>query len=145
MIRAYKDDDFEMLIHIFRLNTPQAFDPSEEIELIQFTSHHKRTYFTYEFDEIPAGFGGYHITENKSIARLSWQFFNPEYQKMGLGTQMTMFRLNEIKKNTEVKIISSWTSQHAFAFYEKFGFKLAEIQKDFWGDGLDLYRMELIV
>ena len=36
------------------------------------------------------------------------------------------------------------TSQLAFGFYEKRGFELKGIEKDYWAEGFDLYRMEYV-
>jgi [ribosomal protein S18]-alanine N-acetyltransferase len=56
---------------------------------------------------------------------------------------LTQYRINRIKEIDTVEIISVRTSQLVFKFYEKFGFVLKEIAKDYWAEGLDMYRMEM--
>ena len=41
----------------------------------------------------------------------------------------------EIQNNKE-------TSQHAYQFYEKMGFELEKIEKEYWAKNFDLYIMQ---
>jgi len=34
------------------------------------------------------------------------------------------------------------TSQLAYQFFEKFGYRFAQTEQDYWAPGLDLYRLE---
>ena len=46
--------------------------------------------------------------------------------------------------SSSVRRITVRTSQLAFGFYEKRGFELKGIEKDYWAEGFDLYRMEYV-
>lgn len=35
------------------------------------------------------------------------------------------------------------TTQFGFRFYEKVGFQLENVEKDFWAQGFDLYQMSV--
>jgi ribosomal protein S18 acetylase RimI-like enzyme len=50
----------------------------------------------------------------------------------------------KLKTFPSVQTIMVRTTQLVYRFYEKAGFKLVEQQKDYWAEGLDLYRMEYI-
>ncbi len=143
MIRSYKITDKPSLIEIFQLNTPEYFYPHEQKDLEEFLAEHADTFFVVEIGNKIVGSGGYHFPENKSAARISWYMFHPEFRGKGLGRKQVEFSLEEIRKEKSVKTISVWTSNLAYRFYEKFGFINQEIKKDFWGPGMDLYRMEM--
>ncbi len=66
----------------------------------------------------------------------------PDIQGQGIGTFLLNYRIAELKKIKSVNKIIVRTSQLAFKFYEKSGFKLIEIVKDHWAKGFDLYTME---
>jgi len=70
---------------------------------------------------------------------------DPQYQGMGFGSRLTEFRIEMIKQLPNVKRISVRTSQLAYKYYERFGFVLEEVKKDFWAPGFDMYRMEMNV
>ena len=89
------------------------------------------------------GSGGINYVDGGKTARISWDLFHPKAQGKGLGSQLTRFRIAEIKKNPAIALIVVRTSQLAFKFYEKIGFQLVSIEKDFWAKGFDLYQMEI--
>ena len=68
---------------------------------------------------------------------------HPDFHGKGIGTQLTLHRLNEIRKTSRVNLVQVRTSQLAYQFYEKVGFKLEKVEKDFWAKGFDLYQMQL--
>lgn len=45
-------------------------------------------------------------------------------------------------KDERVEIFIVTTSQLAYKFFEKFDYRIIRIEKNYWGDGLDLYEME---
>jgi ribosomal protein S18 acetylase RimI-like enzyme len=89
------------------------------------------------------GAGGINFTPDGTQARLSWDFLHPDFQRQGMGKKLTLHRIREIKKNPAIRSISVRTSQLAYAFYQKLGFELQKIVKDFWAEGFDLYEMKL--
>ena len=145
VIRPFNISDRERLIHIFRLNTPTYFDSNEEKDFMEYLDKHGDTYFVVERENVIVGGGGYHFTDRNTIGRISWDMFHPESRGCGFGKQLVAHCLNKLRSEPSVKMLSVWTSQHANNFYGKFGFELKEIRKDYWGPGLDLYRMEMDV
>src|ERR1700751_1794891 len=142
MIRPYQIADKPALIEIFQFNTQEYFYPHEQKEIEDFLSEHASTFFVVEIENKVVGSGGYHFSENKTAGRISWYMFHPEFRGKGLGKKQVEFSLEQIRKEKSVKLISVWTSNLAYKFYEKFGFVNQEIKKDFWGPGMDLFRME---
>ncbi len=52
-------------------------------------------------------------------------------------------RLSHIRSKERYRIISVRTSQHAFKFYQKCGFELQKVVKDYWAEAFDLYEMKM--
>ncbi len=61
----------------------------------------------------------------------------------GIGKDLLDYRINQIMSRKKYSQIVVRTSQLAYKFYEKFGFVLKEVDKNFWEQGLDLYLMEV--
>ena len=64
-------------------------------------------------------------------------------QGKGIGKKLTQHRINHLKGNLEINIIRVRTSQHAYKFYEKMGFELEKIEKEYWAKNFDLYLMQM--
>ncbi len=142
MIRPYQPADKNALVTILRLNTPGFFAPEEEQDFITYLKHQADQYFVVEEAGIIAGSGGFNLQNKGKRAHISWDLFHPDFQGKGLGKALTEFRINEIKKLPGVEQIVVRTSQVAYRFYQKQGFELKEIVKDYWATGFDLYSME---
>ncbi len=140
MIRPFQNSDKETLISIFKQNVPKYFDPTE---LADFESHlesHTSTYYTALHDKEIAGGFGFAIKANK-IGSITWIFFNPDHTGNGIGTKAVQFCHKQMSE-LGVKKFSVRTSQHAYQFFEKFGYTTTYIEKNYWGEGLDLYEMK---
>ena len=144
-IRPYSAADMENVLHVLRLNTPRYFAPSEEGDLVHYLDHHAQHYFVVESGGEVLGCGGFNFSDDGTVGKISWDIFHPDHQGKGLGSALTRYRIERLKEYDAVRIISVRTSQVAYQFYEKFGFRLREVVKDYWAEGFDLYRMEFPV
>ncbi len=142
IIRRYTASDRERIIELLRLNTPQYFSPNEEKDLVYYLEEHAADYYVVELDAVVLGCGGFNLSDDGELAKISWDIFHPHHQGKGLGSELTKFRIERIKEIKSVKVISVRTSQLAWKFYEKFGLELKEIVKDYWDIGFDLYSMD---
>lgn len=141
-IRRYAEADRENVIYLLRLNTPAYFSPTEEEDLIDYLDHHAAHYYVMDSGSGLVGCGGINFVGDPPVVRISWDIFHPDYQGKGLGRMLTEFRIEKIKEYPNIQIIVVRTSQLAYKFYEKLGFELQEIVKNYWADGFDLYLME---
>ena len=82
------------------------------------------------------------FAEDLYFGKISWDILHPAYQGQGLGSALTLYRIEKLRAMEEIQIISVLTSQHVYRFYEKLGFVVKEIAADYWAPGFDLYRME---
>ena len=143
MVRPYHLEDKWQVIELLELNTPRFFHPDEESDFITYLDKYADHYFVVELEGRIVGCGGYNYTDDRSMIRISWDMIHPDFHGKGIGTQLTLHRLNEIRKTSRVKLVEVRTSQLAYQFYEKVGFKLEKVEKDFWAKGFDLYQMQL--
>jgi len=141
-IRNYQHSDQSEILEILKLNTPAFFSPEEEKDLIYYLGHEIESYYVIEEDNKILGCGGFNLSDNPEVVKISWDIVHPQSQGKGLGGKLLKFRIEEIKKIDGVKIVSVRTSQLVYKFYERFGFETQEIKKDYWAEGFDLYRME---
>ncbi len=142
LVRKYNDSDRLRVLELFRSNTPQFFSPSEEKDLIFYLDNHAEDFYVLKVDNKIVCCGGFNLSEDPEVVRISWDIVDPNYHGKGFGSELTIFRLEKMSEIPGVKILSVRTSQMAYKFYEKFGFELKEKVKDFWAPGFDMYRMD---
>ena len=131
-----------MALGLFRLNTPEYFSTLEEKDLDQYLDQEVESYYLVELHNNVVGCGGINFEENRSLGKISWDIFHPDYKRQGLGTLLLKHRISELKKIETVNRIIVRTSQLASGFYQKAGFEIVENVKDYWAPGFDLVKME---
>lgn len=141
-IREYKLEDKPQVMKLFLLNTPQYFSKKEEADLHHYLDNERELFYVMEYNGRIIGCGGINFVENGAIGKLSWDIFHPDYQGKSLGTELLQYRISKLKSTKSVLKITVRTSQLAYGFYEKQGFELLDIVKDYWADGFDLYHLE---
>jgi ribosomal-protein-alanine N-acetyltransferase len=142
IIREYTSKDKESILELFRMNTPTYFALEEENDLAYYLENEIEYYYIIELEEKIVGSGGINFSEDKVIGKISWDLMHSDYQGKGLGTLLLKFRINKLKEDKEVQQIIVRTSQQAYKFYEKSGFILIEVVKDYWANGFDLFHMQ---
>ncbi|QHL89339.1 GNAT family N-acetyltransferase [Nibribacter ruber] len=140
-IRPYQPADQAQVMHLLQLNTPTYFAPEEEADLLHYLHHELEEYFVVEYQDKVVGCGGINFSEDKHTGKISWDILHPEYQGKGLGSQLLQFRISRLQSLEQVEHITVRTSQLVYPFYEKNGFALVEVVKDYWAPGFDLYSM----
>ncbi|WP_292265078.1 GNAT family N-acetyltransferase [Butyricimonas sp.] len=141
-IREYKSIDKSSVMNLIRLNTPEYFAPEEEDDFSNYLDNERELYYVLLFNEKIVGCGGINFAKNKTIGKISWDILHPEYQGKSLGTRLLEYRIEKLESIKSVQKITVRTSQVAYQFYEKQGFELKEIKKDYWAKGFDMYKME---
>lgn len=97
---------------------------------------------TIEVDDTIVGGTGYYINQDDNSGRITWIFFDPSYSGKGLGKESVEHCLRIMSKDSSVEKFIVTTSQLAYQFFEKFDYRVKRIEKEYWGEGLDLYEME---
>lgn len=145
IIREYNTHDIISLENLIDFNTPRYFDPEEKNDFLNYLQNEREDYFVVELDDLIVGCGGINYEENKSIGIISWDIIHPDFQGKGIGRELLNYRLELLKTNNTTKKIIVRTSQLTDKFYEKNGFVLTRVIKDYWANGFDLYFMEMKV
>ena len=140
-IRYYRPEDKNLLTEIFRKNTPVFFAREEEDEWARYIEAHADTYLVLEKDKKLLGAGGYCLSDDPAVGYLTWVFVNPTVKGKGMGRKLMKMCIDRLSNIPSVQSIEVKTSQHAFHFFEKLGFAVVKVKKDYWADGLDLYQM----
>lgn len=141
-IREYQPCDKGEIINLIRLNSPKYFAAGEERDLDQYLETERELYYVLLFDQKIVGSGGINFENNTTAAKMSWDLFHPDYQGRSLGKKLLKHRLDLLNFMDNIQKITVRTSQLVYRFYEKQGFELFEIKKNYWAEGLDLYHME---
>ena len=144
-IRDYNPSRREVILQLFRLNTPRYFSIAEESDFIDYLENHADHFFIVESEGFVAGCGGYNLIPEQADARISWDIFHPDYQGQGLGSALLRYRIDRLNAVPGLKTITVRTSQLVYPFYEKFGFELKEVVRNYWAEGFDLYRMVQVI
>ena len=143
VIRSYDSNDRQEVIALLRSNTPNFFAPSEEDDLKEYLDTEIEDYFVVEENREIIGSGGINYLPEQKMARISWDIIRSDSQGKGIGRKLLEHRIHYLNKNEWIDLITVRTSQLTHQFYEKIGFRLIEVKKDFWAIGFDLYYMEL--
>ncbi|WP_378183810.1 GNAT family N-acetyltransferase [Aquimarina sp. SS2-1] len=141
-IRRYISQDKEAVIELLNLNIPKFFDRSEKEDFQKYLETEIEDYYIVEEENEIIGAGGINYAARDKTAIISWDVIKPSAQGKGIGKKLTEHRIKHINKKDEIDLIIVRTSQFTFKFYEKMGFELVKIQKDYWAKGFDLYFME---
>lgn len=140
-IRPYTPADTEALLIVFGKNVPEAFAEHELADYAEFLRTRTEPYFVAELDGRVVGACGYHIRPDGQSASIIWILADPDTRGRGVGTALIGHMLGQIRQRADVRAIETRTSQVAYRFFEKFGFRLVSTQTDYWAPGLDLYTM----
>ena len=141
-IREYQPTDKNAVIDLIRQNTPAYFAPKEEADFSNYLDSERELYFVLLLNKKVVGCGGINFTKDKASGKISWDIIHPQHQGKSLGTQLLKYRIEKLKSVGSIRKITVRTSQLVYKFYEKQGFTLKEIKKDYWAKGFDMYNME---
>ena len=85
---------------------------------------------------------GINFADGGTTAKISWDIVHPAWQGRSLGTRLLEYRIEKLESLGGIRRITVRTSRQAHRFYEKRGFVLREVRRDYWAEGFDLYAME---
>lgn len=121
---------------------PRQFRPAEEADLDEYLEHRRELYYVLLANGTIAGCGGINFADGGTTAKISWDIVHPAWQGRSLGTRLLEYRIEKLESLGGIRRITVRTSRQAHRFYEKRGFVLREVRRDYWAEGFDLYAME---
>jgi ribosomal-protein-alanine N-acetyltransferase len=140
-IRLYHPKDKNQVLNLIRKSTPKFFHPSEEVDLINYLEDELEDYFVAVNDMTIIGSGGINYFPAEKAARISWDMVHPDCHGKGIGRSLVKHRFEVIREKTDCRNVIVRTSQITFKFYEKMGFSIDKIEKNYWAQGFDMYLM----
>lgn len=141
-IREYEPKDKHDVIDLIRLSTLDYFAAHEEKDFNRFLETERELFYVLLMDGKIAGCGGINFADNRTTGIISWDIIHPAHRGKSLGTILMNHRMEQFRSMRAIQKITVRTSQVAYRFYEKQGFELLEIVKDYWAEGFDLYNMD---
>ncbi len=142
-IRTYQTEDKTRVLELLKLNVPEYFAESEIEDFANYLDSEIEHYFVAELNGKIVSAGGINFENNDKIAKISWDIIAPDFQGKGIGGALLAHRIEFLESFKTIEQVLVRTSQHAYKFYEKNGFVLKEVEKDYWAEGFDLYKMIL--
>ena len=139
-IRPYKPTDFDALLTVFRNNVPDAFGAGEEADYVDFLGRLPVPYVVYEQDGRVLGACGHYVPTGQPVGQIVWIVADPATRGKGVGSALLTYCLDAMQQ-AGVRQIDCRTSQVAYRFFERFGFRLQYVKTDYWAPGFDLYFM----
>ena len=113
-----------------------------EADLDEYLEHRRELYYVLLANGTIAGCGGINFADGGTTAKISWDIVHPAWQGRSLGTRLLEYRIEKLESLGGIRRITVRTSRQAHRFYEKRGFVLREVRRDYWAEGFDLYAME---
>lgn len=141
--RAYDPADREALHRVFLSNTPTYFREEEWSDLRDFLHNDLNATCDYEVVLLGgwvAGAGGIALNDDGTVS-LCWGMLDSGIHKKGFGKALLMRRLERAAQRFPNAAVVLSTTQHTFAFFERYGFATVATEENFWADGLHLVKM----
>jgi [ribosomal protein S18]-alanine N-acetyltransferase len=143
MIRKYTQKDETAVLQLIKQHTPQYFAPAELEDFKNYLRNKTEDYFVYIDKAQIIAAGGINYFPAAQLARISWDMVATHAQGKGIGAALVQFRINYLNQSADIETIVVRTAQDVYQFYQKMGFKLIRVEKDYWAEGFDLYEMHL--
>jgi len=146
-IRPYTPADLDACLAVFDTNVPRYFIPKERDAFRAFLEELPGPYIVLlDGDGTVVACGGHAMNDDEpGRADLCWGMVRQEKHRKGLGRRLIHARIDAAKRDASVRSIALNTSQHTTGFYERFGFRITEVERDGYGPGLDRCEMRLDV
>jgi N-acetylglutamate synthase-like GNAT family acetyltransferase len=127
-IRPYTTADRDPCLAVLHSHTQPRLPGDERFQTFLEILH--GPFFVMEHDAAIVGCGGYVLSPETDSARLLWGMVRSDLQRQGLGRFLLMFRLREIGKHGDVRMVHALASKSAAPFFEKQGFRTLSVSDD---------------
>lgn len=142
-VRDYHAADYEACLGIFASNVPSVFGVAEQADFAGFLTRLRCPYFVAELSGAVVGCGGYYLVLEEGLAGLAWGMVAHPHQRRGVGSALLGARLQRLTSEPAIHTVRVNTSQHAVAFFQRFGFQTTGIVENRFSDGIHLHQMFL--
>jgi ribosomal protein S18 acetylase RimI-like enzyme len=139
-LRPYQPSDQTGCLAVFDSNCPDFFAAGEREEFANFLASPDGAYFVLDHDGAIAGCGGY-AAENPQLASITWTMVRRDLHRNGLGRLLLFAAMKKLTASANVSHVRLHTSPACAAFFEKQGFRVAEVTPDGIAPGMDRVEM----
>lgn len=87
-------------------------------------------YFVLEHEDQAAGCGGFELSGDGTIATLQWGMIRRDFQRMGLGRFLLLYRMREIGRTGKAAFVVVQTPGEVAGFFEVQGFRKVAERED---------------
>ncbi|MBO6575617.1 MAG: GNAT family N-acetyltransferase [Rhodothermales bacterium] len=126
------------VIACFRSNVPKYFSSNELPDFLKHVEADKGPYLVMLDRGEVLACGGFALRGD--TADLCWGMVRADYQGKGFGDALMLYRLLAIIQSP-ARAVRLETSQHTENFFRRYGFSVAEREKDGFEPGLDRVEM----
>ncbi len=130
---------------MFDDNVPAFFTSDEHPDFVGFLTSYAPAwnYKVIERAGEVMACAGYAVSADGTTANLCWGMVHPNLHRQGLGTLLLKAWLEALRLTPGIEQVVMDTSQHAQAFYVRFGVELRQVVPNGYGPGLDRCEMAL--
>ena len=139
MIREAISNDLESIYNLGSLLHPNYRIINNLKDLLNNNIHHL---FVYELDNKIVGF--IHYTKLYNSVDLVDIVVEEKYQNQKIGTNLIDYIITNLEINDRIYLEVNTNNQKAINLYQKFGFKIINIRKNYYGID-DAYVMERVI
>ena len=140
--RPYAPADRDACLALFDSNVPEFFTTEERPGFADWLDR-AEAYRVIESEGRIVGCGGVAREADGTTASLCWGMVERGLQGQGLGRVLTEARIEAARGMEGVTAMRCDTSQKTTGFYERFGFRVTEVEPEAYGPGLDRCEMRL--
>ena len=139
--QEYAAPNYHDCMELFERNCPSFFAEEEREDFIEFLESDSDNFLLgYEESTFVCCFGIEDHSEEVSSIR--WMMVHPNFHHGGYGNAMMSYFMRYVRERGTEKILIA-TSQHASAFFEKYGASQLDAIEDGWGKGMHKINMQI--
>jgi N-acetylglutamate synthase-like GNAT family acetyltransferase len=129
-VRPYREADRAACLQVIESLTPHLTEPGLRPRFEEFLDRPAGRYFVLEHEDAIAGCGGFAISPDGDTATLLWGMIRNDVRKLGLGRFLLLYRIREIGRAGNIRLVRAETPPASAGFFEKQGFRVEAVTAD---------------
>jgi N-acetylglutamate synthase-like GNAT family acetyltransferase len=139
--RSYRESDRDDCLACFDSNSPTHIPTQQRTAFEAFLDHHPDGYFVVLEGHELIGCGG--IDVHDGIAELVWIVVHAEWQTQGAGSLLMTACITDTLSRLECNAVTLTCSQHARAYFERWGLRAIDSEPNGIAPGIDRVQMRM--
>ncbi len=130
-VRAFRPEDKEACLEIYRANAPGRFPPEVESMFVNILEKDELSFLVIVNDDQVIACGGIYLTGNR--ADLCYGLVRPEFQKQGIGRLLLLSRLVRLESPAAISV-HIYAVNGSIGYYQRFNFSRYMLWRSADGD-----------